>query len=164
MDFVNRSGIGNIILAFSNATSLLPIMTAYGKGDFWTMGVIILVAIASFISHLCQTGYNGLWGFGVSMKLFIFLNIVDVISCWIVISRISVLYLRTYGFSPLGIVADPVLFFSSMTAFLINFISCRDRSDKTYFVWIHSFWHLIVFICLDAWLQIFLEEKKINNL
>lgn len=160
MDFINNSGIGNLILAFSNATAILPMLTATENEDFYTMLAILLVSSASFTSHLCQSKYNGLWGFGVPMKFFLILNVMDVISCWIVIARFITIYVTTYGYALSGLKNDPVLLFSSVMALIINFISCRDRSDRTYFVWIHSLWHLAVFIYLDAWLKYIYAKNK----
>ena len=159
MDFINQSGIGNIILSVSNITGILPILTTFYANDITTCLTIVFVMVASMGSHLCQTGYNGLWGFGASMDTFFIGNFFDIIGCWLVVARIGFLYLSVYGISIYGFTKDPVLLFSSAVALLLNVISCWDRSDTKYFVIIHSLWHCAVFVYLNAWLCQFYSDN-----
>ena len=147
MDFINKSGIGNLILSFSNILIVPCLTLTWNVQDYYTFYIALFIGSASFISHLFQNKYNGLWGFNASVTTFIVLNTLDVIGAWVTVSRVCYLYVNTYGLVFDGFLVDPVFLGLFFAALCFGMYTSLNRNDEVFFVWLHSMWHILVLVC-----------------
>lgn len=150
--------LSNIIVAATNITCIAPIYTAICHGDIITAAALTFVSIASFTSHLVENHKHGMKGIGTSKKTSYFLNRLDVIGCWLVISRFAYLFLEKYGFSTDIYFANKYTFLMYIIPYLFG-ISEYDKYNptlKTRYVICHGVWHLSIFIGMNHFLNKFI--------
>lgn len=152
----------NIIVALSNFTIYLPLITSYKEADFWTFCSILFVGIFSFTSHLFENHKHGMSGFKLSKYWSYLLNRMDVLGCFIVIVRFIYLYYSCYGVSIDVILADKFMVMILMLPMICNISSEYDKYNpklKYSYVFFHTIWHISIFISMDYFLKHFIYKN-----
>lgn len=158
--------VPNLLLAFSNFTVFLPLVTAHAANDLITWYCIAFVGFASFISHLFESHKHGMWGFGVGAWWSWVLNRFDVLGVGLVTARMSwLIWTRIEGQrEDCCIIRDaPMVMWAILeeigvsisigflVALLLLFLSESSHSPETKwsrYIPAHCAWHLSVFYLL----------------
>lgn len=156
----------NFITAFTNFSALYPIKVSIVNGDYTTACVIMIMFLASFISHIAENHKHGMGDETSSKTLSYILNRIDVAMVFVLSSRICwLLYERfsdeaySWGIWSVILVYFPNykgLLISLALLFICNLLSESEKTiaTRTRYVLLHSVWHLGVF----GWLGVFLEQ------
>lgn len=143
-----HGNILNILVAFTNITAIISIITSYKAHDYTTMILIICASFASFVSHLFESHKHGMVGFGCSQQYSYVLNRIDVVMAVLLVVRVLYCIITC---KPINIL-DAKLTFITLTAVFFVLVSEVDKSPSTQvlFVITHSVWHLLIFLALDV--------------
>jgi hypothetical protein len=141
----------NLIVAFTNITVILPIITALQNKDHLTAVIIGFTGIASFISHLFENHKHNMPGiYPVSKKCSYILNRFDVFGVFLIGLRFAYMYYQKYNMT-LNMEILPYL-----SVIALNLLSEYDKYNpalKTRYIVLHSLWHLSAFYSIDCVLK-----------
>lgn len=143
--------IENIIVAITNITALLPIITTWNRGDYVTMSCIVFVAIASFISHLFENHKHGMPGLmsTISPRVSYLLNRFDVFG--VTLTALRFFWLIVHHCDVYWFVQHASLLVLLCLCSGLNVYSEYDKYNpdlKTGYIITHSMWHLSIFVLL----------------
>lgn len=136
----------NIILAFTNITSIFPIYVCLLYEDYLTAFLVSMAALFSFLSHLIENHKHGGTGIIIdnvdiiSRKTSFILNRFD--GFFASLTFLRFVYLIFYYKIKL------IELFAALIAILSLFISEYDKSKDTRlrYLLFHSSWHVCIFI------------------
>ena len=140
----------NIILAITNLSAILPIYLSVIHNDRYTAAVLLAVAIASFLSHLVENHKHGMPGIGFPRIISIVLNKIDVVCCIFVFARIGYISVATYVSKIFWLIINKNIYLYALPL-ILNIVSEYDKYNpkyKYFYVWIHSVWHISIFISI----------------
>lgn len=146
----------NIFMALTNLPIILPLTISFNHNDFTTFSFLLFVGTFSFLSHLVENHKHGMPGIGFSAKTSYILNRLDVIGCIIMVARFAYILYEKYVIThSISIPKSLVNLLVTLCAY--NIISEYDKYNpklKKRYIFIHSIWHLGIYI----WMYLFLNN------
>ena len=153
----------NITLALTNINFLFPFFYCYFKGLSYLQYLILNAAFWSIVYHLYKNHKHGM-GLEIHNKtLSKILQKIDTVSAFLLIfysliflqnksSNEEHLYIVPYLII-IMLINNPIQSAVTVICFYFLFISerCKDNETNKY-VYFHSAWHLVSFLCLWLWL------------
>jgi hypothetical protein len=148
-------GTLNVIMAVTNITAIYPIKYAFLKKDYTTSLMTSCVALFSTFSHLFESHKHKMWGFGIGQNTSLFLNQLDRLGVFLLVGRSF--YLWWLNGKRLTIIKRRIgLFIAISGSFLLNILSEQDYGYD-YYIPLHSFWHLSIYLLFRRFLKIIYE-------
>jgi hypothetical protein len=135
--------IYNLILSITNLTCILPILTCLKNKDYLTLSSLILVSLASIISHGLANYRNNLPGLiKINKSTSILLNEIDKYLCLPIFIRICYIFIIKKKQNNL------LNFIKPLILLLFNSISTYITSEKQIYLYLflHCIWHIFIFI------------------
>lgn len=152
----------NIFIALSNFPIIYPISVAVKNSDWITTGSTILVGFFSFLSHLVENHKHSMRGLGASKLVSHYLNILDIIACFITGSRYLYITLKKYEMSfPKMLSKNFLLVCCYFLAFVIGRASEYDKYNpalKNFYIVTHSVWHILIFTLMGKTLDVIYQK------
>jgi hypothetical protein len=144
----------NCVLAFSNITAIYPIRTAFLRKDFLTFLPVLLVSLASFISHIVANHRNGLRGVYpslVSVRQSALLTDIDrVLSIFIFARLLYLLPTKKFNRHQQKSLGPNYIFRVCLLLFFNTLSALLTSHEIVYpYVAVHSTWHVFIYLAID---------------
>ena len=123
-----------------------------------TFATLLFVGSASFISHLLMSHKHNLTS-SISPEISWVLNLFDLAGVTLTVSRMIYLAISTETFFAIINYHRP-LAHTTLFVLLLNLVS--EQFDGFVYMFLHSIWHILIFIVMDEWLIYIKHFSKVE--